>query len=140
MPRPLSQEPTQGELEILTILWDQGPAELGAVCRALREYKEVATTTVATMLKVMMDKELVKRAKGDRGYLWSSRVSRRVTQRKLLRKLISSAFEGSAQGLVAHMVADGKLSAEDREEILRMLSDGPDPTPPGAGGKGRSGS
>ncbi len=121
MPRPTSRQPTDGELEILKVLWDQGPCDLGTVCEALRRHREVATTTVATMLKVMLDKALVKRASGARSYLWSARVSRAATSRKLLRKLLTSAFDGSARGMIAHLVESGDLSLEDWEEIRGLL-------------------
>lgn len=121
MPRPTSRQPTDGELEILNVLWERGPCELGVVREALRERRDVATTTVATMLKVMLEKGLVKRAQGKRGYQWSARVSPDATRRRLLRKLMSSAFDGSARGLVTHLVEDGELSNEDIEEIRRAL-------------------
>lgn len=121
MPRPTSRQPTEGELEILKVLWDQGPCDLGAVCQALRSRRDVATTTVATMLKVMLDKALVRRARGARSYLWSARVTREATSRKLLRNLLASAFDGSARGLIAHLVEAGDLSLEDWEEIRGLL-------------------
>ena len=121
MPRPTSKQPTEGELEILKVLWEHGPCELGTVCTALRERREVATTTVATMLKVMLEKGMVKRAKGNRGYSWSARVSPDATRRKLLNNLLSSAFDGSARGLVTQLVEEGDLSREDLDEIARLL-------------------
>jgi len=121
MPRPTSREPTDGELEILKVLWAEGPCELGAVCKALRLRRDVATTTVATMLKVMLEKGLVKRSRGTRGYRWTARVSEQATQRKLLDKLLTSAFDGSVRGLVHHLVEDGNLSLEDWDQIRRAL-------------------
>ena len=59
MARPASSHPTDGELEILRVLWERGPSSLAEVCAALREEREVATTTVATMLRVMLDKNIV---------------------------------------------------------------------------------
>ncbi len=125
MPRPTSRQPTDGELEILKVLWDRGPCELGMVCGALRQQRDVATTTVATMLKVMLEKKMVKRAKGPRGYQWSTRVTPDVTRRRLLRKLMTAAFDGSARGLVTHLVEDGELSPEDIEEIRHVLDQAP---------------
>ena len=61
MARSPSDQPTQRELEILAVLWEHGPASLGTVCDALRRQRPLATTTVATMLKVMLDKKLVTR-------------------------------------------------------------------------------
>ena len=121
MARPRNTQPTDGELEILKILWRQGRAELGAVCTALRRHRRVATTTVATILTIMLDKKLVTRRRGARGYLWSARVTQEAATRGLLHKLLDRVFDGSAQRLVAHLIEDGSLSQEDRNEIRRMV-------------------
>jgi len=121
MARPASQQPTDGELEILKVLWDSGPTKLGHICSAVRRVREVATTTVASMLGIMRQKGLVKRTDGPRGYLWSARVSREATAKRALRKLVDSVFDGSAQRLVSHLVADRRLNEEDRREIVRLL-------------------
>jgi predicted transcriptional regulator len=108
-------------LQILKLLWDSGPSELGRVCAALNEERKVATTTVATMLKVMLDKGLVERRQGERGYLWTAKVSRQATESGLTHKLIERMFDGSARRLVAHLIDEGRLSAADRREIQEML-------------------
>jgi BlaI family transcriptional regulator, penicillinase repressor len=124
MARPPSVQPTDGELEILNILWDAGPAGLGAIRKALNRRRAVAATTVATMLKLMGEKGLVERGDGPRGYVWSAKVSRTSARTGLLGKLLDLVFDGSAQRLVAHMLEEGKLSDQDREAIRRMLDTG----------------
>ena len=121
MARPASTQPTDGELEILKVLWASGPVELGQICTALRQHRPVAATTVATMLKVMMTKGLVKRSQGTRGSNWSAKVSQRAATAGLLRKLLDRVFDGSAQRLVEHLLEEGRLSDQDRQEIRRLL-------------------
>jgi predicted transcriptional regulator len=121
MARPASVQPTDGELEILRILWDAGPADLGTIRAALQRRRTVAATTIATMLKLMREKGLVGRADGPRGYIWSAKISREAAQAGLLGRLLELAFDGSARGLVAHMLDAGRLSERDREEIRRLL-------------------
>jgi BlaI family transcriptional regulator, penicillinase repressor len=112
---------TDRELEILNVLWDAGPLDLGAVRAALCQERRVAATTVATMLTLMREKRLVERRKGPRGYLWSAKVSRNAARAGLLARLLDLAFAGSARGLVAHMLEEGKFNEQDRHEIRRML-------------------
>ena len=126
MARTPSKEPTDGELEILKILWAIGPAGLGQVHEALQERREVALTTVATMLKMMLAKNLVERTDGPRGYLWSARLSRKSAASGLVGKLVQHVFDGSARRLVAHLVEDGQLSEKERQEILEVLKSRPD--------------
>ena len=124
MARTASTQPTDGELEILNVLWSTGRADLGTIRAILQQKRPVATTTIATMLKLMRDKGLVERADGPRGYLWSARITRKAARAGLIGRLVDLAFEGSARGLVAHMLEAGKLSASDRQEIRRLLDEG----------------
>ncbi|HJN13177.1 MAG: BlaI/MecI/CopY family transcriptional regulator [Pirellulaceae bacterium] len=121
MARSASKHPTDGELEILQILWAHGPASLGEICAALRQKRQVATTTVATVLKVMQGKGLARRRKTSRGFSWSAVVKREKTASGMVGKLIERVFEGSAQRLVAHLVEDGNLSPNDLEEIRLLV-------------------
>lgn len=123
MARQASKHPTDTELEILQVLWDHGPASLGAICEVMRQNREVATTTVSTMLKVMDAKGLVKRkdAKAQRGSLWAAAVTRQRAARGMVGKLIDRVFEGSTQKLVAHIINERKLSDADREALRTLL-------------------
>jgi BlaI family transcriptional regulator, penicillinase repressor len=121
MARPPSKQPTDGELEILKILWDLGAVGLGQIHAVLHEHRGVAITTVATMLKMMLAKELVEREDGPRGYLWKAHVSRKAAVSGLIGKLIQHVFDGSARRLVAHLVEAGELDDREREEIVELL-------------------
>jgi BlaI family transcriptional regulator, penicillinase repressor len=121
MARPPSTQPTDGELEILKILWETGPAGLGQIHDVLRKRRGVAVTTVATMLKMMLAKDLVQREDGPRGYLWTARVSRQAAVSGLIGKLVQHVFDGSARRLVAHLIEEGDFDDREREEILELL-------------------
>lgn len=122
MARPPSRHPTDTELEILHVLWRTGPAALGAIHDELLKGRDVAKTTVATMLKLMLDKRLVRRVEGPRGYLWSAAVSRQKTASEMLGKLIAGVFDGSAQRMVAHLVEAGEISRQELDELSRLVS------------------
>ena len=139
MARPPSKQPTDGELEILKILWDVGPAGLGQVHAAMKGQRAVALTTVATMLKMMLAKGLVSRRDGDHGYEWSAGVSRKVAVSGLIGKLVQHVFDGSARRLVAHLIQEGDLGEAERAEIMELLKesaveDGSRPKPKGKEG------
>lgn len=121
MARPQNQQPTDVELEILSLLWKTGPMELGPLCTAMREVRPVATTTVATMLGVMINKGLAKRTKGEKGWKYSAVVSREDAAKDLVRKLVDRAFDGSASMLVSHLIDRGELTGDERKQILELL-------------------
>ena len=122
MSRPPSGQPTDGELEILKVLWDKGPSGLGPIHATLLEQRPVAVTTVATMLKMMRDKDLVARGGAPRNYVWSALVSRKAAASGMVGKLIRHVFDGSAHRLVAHLIQSGELTDAQRDEIAALLS------------------
>jgi predicted transcriptional regulator len=121
MPRPPSQHPTDGELEILRVLWDRGPSALSDICEALRRDRDVATTTVATMLRVMFDKNLVKRKPATRGHHWSAAVTQNAAAHSMVGKLIDGVFDGSAGRLAAHLIEAGNLSKDELAELRELI-------------------
>jgi predicted transcriptional regulator len=108
-------------LEILRVLWKTGPIELGGVRAELQKARPIAASTIATMLKVMLVKGLVRREDGAKGYLWSATAGRRETTSGLIGRLLDLVFDGSARPLVAHLIREGTLSEQDRAEIRRLL-------------------
>jgi BlaI family penicillinase repressor len=121
MARPATPHPTDGELEILRVLWQRGPSSLGEVCEALRDQRPVATTTVATMLRVMLGKRLVRRKRAARGYRWSAAVTHDAAARSMVGKLVDGVFDGSARRLVAHLVEGGELTEDELADLRRLL-------------------
>jgi predicted transcriptional regulator len=125
MARPPSTQPTDAELEVLRVLWEQGDSGLGAIHSAIQAGRQVALTTIATTLKTMLAKGLVERQDGPRGYVWSARLSRRSVASGLLGKLSQHLFDGSARRLVAHLIEEGALDERDRAEIRALLENAP---------------
>ncbi len=121
MARPPSQHPTDGELEILHVLWKRGPSPLAAVCESLRDQRDVAITTVATMLRVMLDKGLVRRKRSGRGHHWSATVTQDAAARSMVGKLVDRIFDGSTGRLVAHIVEGGQLSGAELTELRALI-------------------
>ena len=121
MARPPSQHPTDGELEILRVLWERGPSSLSEICESLRQGREVATTTVATMLRLMLDKNLVRRKPAARGHQWSAGVTQNATASSMVGKLVDGVFDGSAGRLAVHLVEAGQLSNEELSELRKLI-------------------
>ncbi len=121
MARPASEHPTDGELEILRVLWERESTTLGEICTVLRRERQVATTTVATMLSVMLDKGLVRRKKAARGYQWTASVTHAAAAKSMVGKLVDGVFDGSASRLVSHLVEGWRLSAGELAELRRLI-------------------
>lgn len=123
MARPASTHPTDGELEILRVLWSDGPTSLSTLCETLRQQREVATTTIATMLRVMLDKGLVRREGAGRGAQWSAAITQKKTAKGMVSKLVDHVFDGSADRLAAHLIEGGQLSAKQLTELRSLIDE-----------------
>jgi predicted transcriptional regulator len=121
MPRPPSPHPTDGELEILHVLWSAGPSSLSAICEALRHQRDVAATTVATMLRLMSDKKLVRRTGSGRGATWAAAVSKQKTERGMVARLVDRLFDGAADRLAVHLVEGGELTPQQLADLRKLI-------------------
>ena len=113
--------PTEGELNILQVLWERGPKTVREVQRILNETMATGYTTVLKLLQIMTDKGLVERDDTVRPQIYRARHSREHTQRRLLRDLLDRAFGGSVKSLVLQALAARKSSPEELQAIEKLL-------------------
>lgn len=123
MPRPRLPHPTPGELEILQVIWKNGPGTVRDVMDALGDQRPRAYTTVMSLLNVMVDKKLLRRRPRGRAFVYEARVDEQPTLRNLVGDLVSRAFAGSARQLVAHALEQTDLSPQELEEIRRLIDE-----------------
>ncbi|HEX5883945.1 MAG TPA: BlaI/MecI/CopY family transcriptional regulator [Pyrinomonadaceae bacterium] len=110
MPRRKSEQMTPLELEIMQVLWDTGPANVQTVQKQLK--RELAYTTVQTMLTVLHRKNKVKRTLKDKAYIYRPAVSRTKFTGHAVREFIDRMFGGSAEGLVMNLLQEKHLTPE----------------------------
>jgi len=115
--------PTDAELEILRVLWENGPNTVRAVHEELSRSRELGYTTVLKLLQIMTDKGLVVRDESQRSHVYRARHKQEQTQRHLVSDLLARAFGGSAEKLVAQALRSRKVSAEQLAEIRKLLDD-----------------
>ena len=128
MPRRKSEQMTPLELEIMQVLWKTGPANVQTVQRQLK--RELAYTTVQTMLTVLHRKKKVKRTLKDKAYIYKPAVTRSKFTGHAVREFIDRLFGGSAEGLVMSLLQEKHLTPEKlaslRELIEKEERDGSD--------------
>ncbi|HBY61557.1 MAG TPA: CopY family transcriptional regulator [Solibacterales bacterium] len=108
------------ELEIMSVLWQAGPANVQGVQERLTS-RELAYTTVQTMLNVLHRKGKVKRELKDRAYLYRPVLSRQRAERNAVGELIERFFGGSADRLVLNLIETKQLTPERLEELRRLV-------------------
>src|SRR3979411_1084372 len=117
------QKPTASELEILRVLWERGPSTVREVYEALREKKEMGYTTVLKLLQIMTTKGTVRRNETQRAHVYEACLPAEQPKRQIARDMLQRVFEGSASQLMVHALAGGKASAEEIEELRRLLDE-----------------
>ncbi|MBN9663428.1 MAG: BlaI/MecI/CopY family transcriptional regulator [Acidobacteria bacterium] len=113
--------PTAAELEILGVLWEQGPSTVRRVHEVLDARKPTGYTTVLKLLQIMSEKGLVAREESARAHVYRAAAAREETQGQLVSDLVDRAFGGSAAELVMRALSTRPASQEELDEIRRML-------------------
>jgi predicted transcriptional regulator len=110
-------------LEILQVLWQQGPSTVRRVHEVLNEGKPVGYTTVLKLMQIMTAKGLLVRDESQRSHVYRTRVPAEKTQRQLIGDLLERAFAGSAQKLVMQALTTQKVSSQELAQIRTLLED-----------------
>jgi len=120
-PTPAKRRPTDGELAILGVLWDRGPATVRQVHSVLEPTQGVGYTTILKLMQIMLDKGLLKRDTTVRPQVFRPAKPKKQMQGFLLRDLWDRAFAGSPGNLVLQALSARKPSAEELRDIRAML-------------------
>lgn len=115
--------PSNAELEILHVLWRNGPATVREVHDALSRERDLGYTTVLKTMQVMASKKLVTRDESERSHVYTATVEEKSVKRRLVTDLLDKAFEGSAAGLVMHALSGKRASRKEIEEIRKLLDE-----------------
>jgi BlaI family transcriptional regulator, penicillinase repressor len=117
------QRPTEAELEILRVLWERGPSTVRQVHESLAAARDTGYTTTLKLMQIMTDKGLVTRDESARTHVYAAKASQETTQRQLVNDLVDRAFGGSAAELVLRALSSHRTSAEELDEIRRLLDE-----------------
>ena len=121
MSRPKAEKLTPLELEIMHVLWEEGPANVQSVQQKLK--RPLAYTTVQTMLNILHRKGKVKRTLKERAYFYTPAVSRSHVTRQHIGDIIDRLFGGSAESLVMSLVETKHLTPEKLARLQKLLEE-----------------
>ncbi len=112
---------TEVELELMSTLWQLGEATVRDVLGRLSKGRNLAYTSVSTILRILEGKRLVKSRKGGKANLYRPAVSKSEYERRSLRHLVDKVFDGTPSAMVMRLLDDEGLSRAELREIQRML-------------------
>jgi BlaI family penicillinase repressor len=113
---------TEQELEIMKIVWERDRSTVRDVYEALLERRKVAYTTVMTMMKILEQKQYLKKTLEDRAYIYCPTKPKNQVIRGMVREFVDRVFNGSAQPLLLHLVEDRCLTEKELREIERSIA------------------
>jgi BlaI family penicillinase repressor len=116
-----SERLTPAELELMTILWEHGPATVQMAVERLPAGRTLAYTSVQTMLNILYRKGKVKRVLKNRAYYYEPAVSHSRAASHALKDMIRNLFGGSPERLVLAMLDTKQLTPEKLRELQRMV-------------------
>lgn len=114
-------QPTDSELEILQLLWQNGECTVRQINELLNERREVGYTTTLKLMQIMLEKSLVNRNANQRTHIYSAAVAEGATQKKLLEKFLDATFRGSSMKLVMQALGNHETSQEELDEIKDLI-------------------
>jgi len=121
MARKQSPALTDGEAEVMAILWRLGRASVADVVAALNESRAVTYSTVQTMLRILETKRYVTHDKVARAFVYQPVVDERQARRRALRHLVGRLFKGSPSLLVLNVLEDDELDPAEREHLRKLI-------------------
>ena len=111
------------ELAIMKVVWDLDAATVRDVYERLRTRREVAYTTVLTMMKILEQKGYVKKTRADRAFVYRAARPRQQVLGGMVREFIDRVFDGASRPMLLHLVKETRLSDKERKALLRAIEE-----------------
>ena len=114
---------TEVELELMNVIWALGECTVKDVQKAVSEKRELAYTSVATMMKILEEKGALESNKGERIIVYKPLLSREDYGGASLKHLASNVFQGNSTSMVMRLLDESQLSKEELHTIRKMLDE-----------------
>ncbi len=125
MVRPKAKELTVRELEVMHVFWDRGESTVAEVREVLEtQGRELAYTTVATLVKILHDKQFLAQTNDERPFKFQSARTYEEVSRSLLGDLVQKVFGGSRAQLLVRLFEEEQLTGDEKKRLKEILDEG----------------
>jgi len=114
---------TPQELAIMKVVWTLETATVRDVYERLREKRDVAYTTVMTMMKILEQKGYVTKERVDRAFVYRAARPRQQVLGGMVREFVDRVFDGASRPMLLHLVKHTKLNDKHRKALLRAIEE-----------------
>jgi BlaI family penicillinase repressor len=105
----------------MKVVWDRESVTVRDVYETLRAERQIAYTTVMTMMRILERKGHVKVSRADRAFVYRPARARQRVLGEMVHVLVDRVFGGAAEPLVQHLVRDRHLTEDDLKDIAAHL-------------------
>ena len=113
---------TDVELELMSILWKIGEGSVADVIECLPKERNLAYTSVSTILRILEQKGTLKTRKEGRGHIYIPAIKKNDYESKAVKHVVDRVFDGTPVALVKQLIDTGKLNETDLQEIRNLIS------------------
>lgn len=114
---------TDLQIAILRVLWDKGQATVAEICDALRPDRQLALTTVATLLSRLEKRGVVDHETRARQFVYRALVTESEVQRSMVSELTERLFDGDVAEMMSHLLTGREVSPGDLERMKALLEE-----------------
>lgn len=114
---------TEGELELMTIIWQLGECTVKDVQSSLPSGRNLAYTSVATLMKILEQKKILISQKGEKAHIYRSLITKSLYESSTLQHVAQSLFENKPSSMVLRLLDEAPLSTEELHLIRKFVNE-----------------
>ncbi len=112
---------TATEYELMTIIWNLGQASVRDVMEQLPKNRDLAYTSVATILRILEKKKILRYEASGRKHVFIPQISRDMFVKETTTEIIAELFDNDPLELVAYLLKDTKLNKKDLDSLKTLI-------------------
>ena len=118
----INPRPSDLELQVLSVLWENGPSTVRQILSAIPDGKKRAYTTVLTVMQVMEKKGLVSHTRDGLTHIYRPRLKKQQVLKPLMKELLKNVFRGSPSTALQYLLDDAAVDEHELSEIRKLIS------------------
>ena len=112
---------TEVELEMMNVIWRIGPCSINQILEELHSDRDLAYTTVSTMVRILEQKNFVTSTKAGRSHLYQAAIAKGDYQVKSITEVVKNVFDGLPAALIKQLLNSKNITAGDLQDIRNIL-------------------
>ena len=112
---------TSTELELMNILWQIQEGSVGDVIAKLPQHRDLAYTSVSTILRILQQKSVLKTRKEGRGHIYIPLITKASYESRTIKDVVDRVFQGTPVDLVKQLLNSVEIKPNEIDEIRKLL-------------------